>query len=107
MGVQPKYNRWGLCSQKYCFSDALPDIVKGYFGSGKVLPICRGDGIDQRLLQHFAWFLEMGDWCHFFPEGGIWKLNELVGRGYDRIFSYKNKLAEIHPPGVSSSARGK
>ena len=32
MALQPKYNRWGICSQEYCFNDALPGIVKGYLG---------------------------------------------------------------------------
>ena len=78
--IQPKYNRWGICSQEYCFNDALPGIIKGYLGAGQVLPICRGKGINQQLLQHFAGFLACGEWCHLFPEGGVWQWNELGGR---------------------------
>eukprot|EP01082_Thalassiosira_pseudonana_P014327 g12762.t1 g12762 contig7:61971-63451(+) len=33
--IQPKYNRWGICSQEYCFNDALPGIIKGYIGAGQ------------------------------------------------------------------------
>jgi len=78
--IQPKYNRWGICSQEYCFNDALPGIIKGYLGAGQVLPICRGKGINQQLLKHFASFLACGEWCHLFPEGGVWQWNELGGR---------------------------
>jgi len=78
--IQPKYNRWGICSQEYCFNDALPGIIKGYLGAGQVLPICRGKGINQQLLKDFGYFLACGEWCHLFPEGGVWQWNELGGR---------------------------
>jgi len=67
IAVQPKLQRWGLCSQEYCFNDALPGLVKGYIGAGQVLPICRGGGIDQRALLDFARHLACGEWCHVFP----------------------------------------
>jgi len=35
VGVQPKFNRYGICSQEYCFSDKLPIFIKGYIGAGK------------------------------------------------------------------------
>jgi monolysocardiolipin acyltransferase len=78
--IQPKYNRWGICSQEYCFNDALPGIIKGYIGAGQVLPICRGGGIDQKLLLDFGRHLACGEWCHLFPEGGVWQWEELGGR---------------------------
>jgi len=78
--IQPKYNRWGICSQEYCFNDALPGIIKGYLGAGQVLPICRGKGINQQLLKDFGRHLACGEWCHLFPEGGVWQWNELGGR---------------------------
>lgn len=80
LAIQPRYNRWGLCSQEYCFSDALPGLVKGYIGAGQVLPICRGGGIDQRALLDFGRHLACGEWCHVFPEGGVWQWDELGGR---------------------------
>lgn len=80
IAVQPKLQRWGLCSQEYCFNDALPGLVKGYIGAGQVLPICRGGGIDQRALLNFARHLACGEWCHVFPEGGVWQWEELGGR---------------------------
>ena len=78
--IQPKYNRWGICSQEYCFNDALPGIIKGYLGAGQVLPICRGKGINQQLLKDFGYYLACGEWCHLFPEGGVWQWDELGGR---------------------------
>lgn len=78
--IQPSYQRWGICSQEYCFNDALPSLIKGYIGAGQVLPICRGQGINQQLLLDFGRHLANGEWCHIFPEGGVWQWEELGGR---------------------------
>ena len=78
--IQPSYQRWGICSQEYCFNDALPSLIKGYIGAGQVLPICRGQGINQQLLLDFGRHLANGEWCHVFPEGGVWQWEELGGR---------------------------
>ena len=80
IAIQPRYNRWALCSQEYCFNGALPGLVHGYIGAGQVLPIRRGGGIDQRLLLDFGRHLARGEWCHVFPEGGVWQWDELGGR---------------------------
>lgn len=80
IAIQPKFNRWAVCSQEYCFNDALPGLIKGYIGAGQVLPICRGGGINQRLLLDFGKHLANGEWCHIFPEGGVWQWEELGGR---------------------------
>ena len=80
IAIQPRYNRWAICSQEYCFNDALPGIVKGYIGAGQVLPICRGGGLDQKLFLDFSRHLACGEWCHLFPEGGVWQWDELGGR---------------------------
>lgn len=80
IATQPRYNRWGICSQEYCFNSALPGLIKGYIGAGQVLPIHRGGGIDQASLYNFAYRLALGGWCHVFPEGGVWQWNELGGR---------------------------
>ncbi len=84
LGIQPKYNRWGICSQEYCFNDMIPAFVKGYFGAGQVLPIRRGGGIDQPFLKDFSTYIARGEWCHIFPEGGTFQRNELGGRGRGR-----------------------
>lgn len=80
IAIRPKYNRWGICSQEYCFNDVLPGIAKGFIGAGQVLPICRGAGINQKLLLDFARHLSSGEWLQIFPEGGVWQWDELGGR---------------------------
>ena len=80
IAIQPHHQRWGICSQEYCFNDALPSYIKGYIGAGQVLPICRGGGINQQLLLDFGRHLVNGEWCHVFPEGGVWQWKELGGR---------------------------
>jgi len=49
-------------------------------GLGKVFPILRGAGINQSLLQDYARLIAAGDWCHVYPEGGIWQEKTLGGR---------------------------
>ena len=45
---------------------------RAFFRSGKVLPIKRGDGLDQPNLHVMARRLgQHGDWLHVFPEGRI------------------------------------
>lgn len=51
-----------------------------YTGLGRVLPIKRGAGINQKLLLDFARLVAAGEWCHVFPEGGIWQWDTLGGR---------------------------
>ena len=45
--IQPRFLRYGLCSQEYCFNPRVPSAVHAYMGLGHVLPIYRGGGIDQ------------------------------------------------------------
>lgn len=79
--IQPRYIRYSLCAQEYCFNDAaLPSLVHAIAGAGKVLPILRGAGINQPLLLDYAHLLAASHWVHMYPEGGIWQLPELGGR---------------------------
>jgi monolysocardiolipin acyltransferase len=80
MSYQPRYLRWSVCSQEFCFNPKLPSIVNIYSGLGKVLPIWRGGGINQKLLLNFARRAAAGEWVHIFPEGGIWQRPSLGGR---------------------------
>ena len=52
---------------------------------GQVLPIRRGGGINQSLLRDFASFVSRGEWCHIFPEGGVWQLREGLGGRDQRV----------------------
>ena len=79
--VQPRYLRVNVCSQEYCFSEALPTAVHAFFGTGKSLPIWRGGGINQKLLLDYSRHVAAGEWCHLFPEGGVWQDEYLGGRG--------------------------
>lgn len=47
---------------------------------GKVMPIQRGGGVDQKLLQDFARRVAAGDWAHVFPEGRVAQTGKLEGR---------------------------
>lgn len=81
LNIQPKYLRYGLCSQEYCFNPKFPSIVSAYIGLGHVLPIWRGGGINQKLLLDFARLCAAGEWVHIFPEAGVWQQETLGGRG--------------------------
>ncbi len=83
LGIQPKYLRWATCAQEVCFSENLPSVVSAFFLAGQSLPIWRGGGINQRHWLDFARHVANGDWCHVFPEAGIWQspTGVLGGRG--------------------------
>ena len=55
--------------QEFCFNPKLASIIGVYSGLGKVMPIWRGGGINQKLLLNFARRSAAGDWIHVFPEG--------------------------------------
>lgn len=84
MNIQPKYLRWNVCAQEFCFSDKLPALIHAYIGAGKTLPIWRGGGIDQPLLHDFSRHVVMGQWLHIFPEAGVWQRTTLGGRSNGR-----------------------
>jgi len=73
-------NRYAVCSQEYAFNNKLPSLFHAYAGLGRVLPIKRGAGINQKLLLDYAHLVASGEWCHVFPEGGIWQTSTLGGR---------------------------
>jgi len=60
--------RWALCAKDVCFKH---DLLAQFFLSGKTLPVVRGGGIGQEIMQVAAERLGSGDWLHVFPEGGI------------------------------------
>ncbi|CAM9269692.1 unnamed protein product [Choristocarpus tenellus] len=75
--LRPSRMRWTICSQEICFETAA---IAAFFGCGKVLPIHRGGGLDQKPLLDFARRLAAGDWCHVFPEGKTVQTGTLGGR---------------------------
>lgn len=54
LNIQPRYNRFNLCSQEYCFNDKIPSILQACMAAGNTLPIHRGGGINQKLFLDFA-----------------------------------------------------
>ncbi|CAM9263716.1 unnamed protein product, partial [Phaeothamnion confervicola] len=75
--VQPSLMRWCVCSEEICFANAG---LSAFFGAGKVMPIARGPGVDQKLLLDFARRIAAGDWCSIFPEGKTVQTGHLGGR---------------------------
>ncbi|CAM9998346.1 unnamed protein product [Pylaiella littoralis] len=75
--MRPKLMRWAVCSQEICFETPA---ISSFFGAGKVLPIERGGGLDQKLLLNFSRKLAAGGWCHIFPEGKTVQTGTIGGR---------------------------
>lgn len=71
LNIQPRYLRYSLCAQEYCYYDKFPSIFNAYIGLGKTLPIWRGGGINQKLLLDYARLVAAGEWCHVYPEAGL------------------------------------
>ena len=81
IAIQPKYLRWNVCAQEYCFSRKdITGIFAAYCGVGQVLPIWRGGGVDQKQFLDFARHIAAGQWCHIFPEAGVYQLDIIGGR---------------------------
>ena len=68
--TEPSHNgvRWTICTREICASSPL---VHMFFTAGKTVPIDRGGGLNQRVLETMAERLARGDWLHVFPEGRV------------------------------------
>lgn len=62
--------RWSLGAREVCHSKPIHAI---FFRLGHVLPIDRGHGIYQPIMNEILDELNDGGWLHIFPEG---KVNE-------------------------------
>ena len=61
--------RWTLCANDICHQSRL---MSDFFRAGKTLPIVRGGGPEQPILQLMVERLRThGDWLHIFPEGKV------------------------------------
>lgn len=60
--------RWSICAREICYSNPF---FAQFFKSGKTLPIERGGGLYQPVMNVVARAVARGDWVHVFPEGKI------------------------------------
>jgi monolysocardiolipin acyltransferase len=58
--------RWTLCATDRCFKN---EFLAWAFPHGKVLPVVRGGGIEQPMMDVAARLLADGEWLNVFPEG--------------------------------------
>ena len=64
--LQPQRLRWTLCAKDRCFTNP---VVGSILAAGRVLPVDRGSGPNQPLMDAVVAKLDAGDWVHMFPEG--------------------------------------
>lgn len=67
--------RWSLAAREICFSRPLHSLM---FRLGKVLPIVRGEGVYQPIMNQILDELNKGDWLHIFPEGKVNETKEYI-----------------------------
>lgn len=60
--------RWSLGAKEICFTKPLHSFI---FRMGQVLPIIRGNGIYQPIMNQILNELNKGCWLHIFPEGKV------------------------------------
>lgn len=58
--------RYTLCATNHCFRNA---VLAQLFRWGRVLPVERGEGIDQPHMRAVLGRIDAGEWIHVFPEG--------------------------------------
>lgn len=58
--------RWTMCATDRCFKNPFAGAI---LRKGKVMPIERGRGVKQPLMDDVIARLDEGDWVHMFPEG--------------------------------------
>lgn len=70
-----KLLRWSLGAQEICHSSPLHSM---FFQLGKVMPIVRGNGIYQPIMNEMIDELNNGHWVHIFPEGKVNEKKEFI-----------------------------
>jgi len=66
--LQTKKLRWVMGARELMFTNS---INRSFFGAGRVVPIVRGEGLNQSGVQTCIDKLQQGGWVHIFSEGRV------------------------------------
>ncbi|EME29008.1 acyltransferase [Galdieria sulphuraria] len=92
---RPQYVRWGFCAVDMCFTNPL---FSRFFNNGKVLPIRRGCGLNQKEIYTAIGMLQKGDWVHVFPEGKVCQKSlGLIRRGVGKMIAVAKERLGFAP----------
>jgi len=70
-----KKTRFVSAASDICFTRNVYSVG---FSLGQVIPVVRGDGVYQKGMNYMVDSLDLGRWCHHFPEGKILKNKEFI-----------------------------
>eukprot|EP00871_Galdieria_phlegrea_P004234 jgi/Galph1/4811/GphlegSOOS_G3471.1 len=91
----PRLVRWGFCAVDMCFTNP---VFARFFNNGKVLPIRRGCGLQQKEIYRAIGMLQRGDWVHVFPEGKVCQRGiGLIRRGVGKMIAVATERLGFTP----------